>query len=356
MKKKCTSIIDLIILIKMKKVIFLSGLVLAGLNVTTASQSHAEAWNEDKVKADYQRPDEVPFPEENMYTLEKEHLGKILFFDPRLSGSNFISCATCHNPGLGWGDGMAVGTGDGMKKLGRHTPTVLNSAFGEIFMWDGRAEDLETQALGPIGADVEMNQSLDDLEKELAAIKGYRYLFTMAFPDDKDPIKKENIAKAIATYERTIISGIAPFDKWVAGEEDAISKEAQLGFKLFNTKAKCSTCHSGWNFTDDSFHDIGLKSTDIGRGKIANIASLNHAFKTPGLRDIVQRAPYMHDGSLATLKDVVNHYNTGGIKRETLSSDMEPLNLSTKEVSALVAFMKTLTGDNEPTSIPVLPR
>ena len=322
-----------------------------------AALSVEDSWNEAEVKSEYVRPDEVPTPEDNLYTKMKDSLGKKLFFDPRLSGSNFISCATCHNPALGWEDGMAKGTGDGMKKLDRHTPTVLNTAYGDIFMWDGREETLESQALGPIGSTGEMNQPIEALLEELRAIDGYQVLFKMAFPEEDAPvINKDTLGKAIATYERTIISGEAPFDRWIAGDEKAISKEAKLGFKVFNTKAKCNACHSGWNFSDDSFHDIGLKSEDPGRGKITGLDNLQNAFKTPGLRDIVQRAPYMHDGSLSTLREVVEHYNSGAVDRKTVSADVNNLGLTEKEVTAVVAFLETLTGKNEPVIIPVLPQ
>src|SRR6266705_197959 len=203
-----------------------------------------------ELKAQYRRPTSISFPKDNPYTIEKVDLGKKLYFDTRLSAANLLSCASCHSPAYGWGDGQPKGVGHGMKQLGRRSPTIVNAAFGQIFMWDGRASSLE----------------------ELAP---------------------ESIAKAIATYERTVVSGRAPFDAWIEGDEKAISEQAKRGFTLFNTKAGCSNCHSGWNFTDDSFHDTGLPDGDIGRGNLfPSVAKMGHAFKHPGLREITRRGPH----------------------------------------------------------------
>ena len=228
-------------------------------------------------KKEYTRPAEIPFPEENPHTKAKADLGHTLFFDPRLSGNNYISCATRHNPSFAWGDGLPTGIGHCMARLGRCTPTILNLAYGELLMWDGRFESLEEQALGPMAADVEMNQNMVAIVAELQAIPEYRTLFKISFGDEG--ITVPNIAKAVATFERTVVSGIAPFDKWIAGDEKAISASAKRSFELFNNKANCVACHSGWNFTDDSFHDIRLESTDIGRGKqVSNVKPMQHAF------------------------------------------------------------------------------
>ena len=305
-------------------------------------------------KAEYVRPSTVPYPEDNPYTGEKENLGKKLFFDPRLSGSDYISCASCHNPSFSWGDGLPTGFGHGMTRLGRRTPTILNVAWAELLMWDGRFESLEEQAFGPMGADVEMNQDLETIVEELGVIPGYRTLFSVAFPGEG--LTLDNIAKAIATYERTVVSGLAPFDHWIAGDEEAISEAAKRGFDLFNGKASCVACHASWNLTDDSFHDIGLEGDDPGRGKqLPNIVMMQQAFKTPTLRNVAQRAPYMHDGSLPNLEAVIRHYDDGGIKRPSLSDEMKPLDLSKAEQMDLVAFMLTLTGDDRPVSLPRLP-
>jgi len=308
------------------------------------------------LKAAYQRPASIPFPEDNPFTEAKAKLGQMLYFDPRLSRSNMQSCASCHNPSFAWGDGLPKGVGDNMHELGRRSPTILNAAWSEALMWDGRFDSLEEQALGPIEAEVEMNMPLDELIEKLSQVEGYSPLFAEAFDGDSQ-ITSEKIAMAIATYERTVISGEAPFDRWIKGQRNAISQSAQRGFDLFNNKARCAACHSGWRFTDDSFHDIGLSDDDIGRGaELPNIVKMQHAFKTPGLRSIDQRAPFMHDGSLATLRDVVDHYDRGGIKRPSLSDDMQPLGLTEQERKDLVAFMESLTSDDQPVIYVQLPR
>jgi cytochrome c peroxidase len=317
-------------------------------------KKQADASLED-IKAQYRRPRTIPFPADNPYTPEKAMLGKRLYFDTRLSAANLLSCATCHSPGYGWGDGQPTGVGHGMNKLGRRSPTIVNAAFGQIFMWDGRAESLEEQALGPIQADVEMNLPLDQLMARLKSIAEYGPLFQAAFPNQ--PISPGILARAIATYERTVVSGRAPFDAWIEGDEKAIGDDAKRGFALFNGKANCATCHAGWNFTDDSFHDIGLPDADIGRGKILPaVIKMQHAFKTPGLREVTRRGPFMHDGSIASLDAVMDHYNKAGVSRPSRSDMMKPLGLSKQEQADLVAFMKTLTSDIDPTTVPVLPR
>jgi cytochrome c peroxidase len=338
--------------------------IFAGLSVGTAAivgqatsvaVPKSAAASIDQLRHDYKRPATIPFPADNPYTIAKVALGKTLYFDTRLSRATVQSCASCHSPSYGWGDGQPKGVGDGMKTLGRRSPTIINAAYLGIFMWDGRAVSLEDQALGPIRADVEMNMPLELLIERLKAIPGYAPMFAAAFPNEG--IKAEHVAKAIATYERTVVSAPAPFDVWVAGSDKAISEEAKRGFALFNNKAGCMRCHSGWNFTDDSFHDIGLAHDDIGRGKfLPKIVKMQHAFKTPGLREIARRGPYMHDGSVATLEAVVEHYDKGGIDRPSRSDLIKPLGLTAQEKADLVAFMLTLTGETDPINMPVLPR
>ena len=309
----------------------------------------------DAMKAEYRRPALIPFPRENPYTLEKASLGKSLYFDTRLSAASAQSCASCHSPGFGWGDGLAVGVGHGMAKLSRRSPTIVNNAWGAIFMWDGRAANLEEQALGPIQSPGEMNMPIEQLMERLISIAGYQPLFAAAFPNEG--ISPKNLAYAIATYERTAVSGRAPFDAWIEGNEKAIPEEAKRGFVVFNTKGQCSSCHEGWNFTNDGFHDIGLSGADVGRGQfLADIPKMKHAFKTPGLREIDRRGPYMHDGSIATLEQVVEHYDRGGIDRPSRSDLIKPLGLTLQEKSELVAFLKTLSSNLTPTTVPVLPR
>jgi cytochrome c peroxidase len=331
---------------------------LLNLAVPSAIADGAPAHAADVVilKAAYQRPPSIPFPDDNPFTAAKAKLGQMLYFDPRLSRSNTQSCASCHNPSFAWGDGLPRGVGDHMKELGRRSPTILNAAWSEALMWDGRFETLEEQALGPIQAGVEMNMPIELLIEKLRTIDGYPPLFAAAFDGDAQ-ITAEKIAMAIATYERTVISGEAPFDRWIKGQHDAISTSAQRGFQVFNGKGRCAVCHAGWRFSDDSFHDIGLAGDDLGRGaELAGIVKMRHAFKTPGLRNIDQRAPYMHDGSLATLAEVVEHYDRGGIRRPSLSEDMQPLNLSDQEKGDLIAFMESLTSDDNPVIYVQLPR
>jgi cytochrome c peroxidase len=309
----------------------------------------------DAMKAEYRRPALIPFPKENPYTPDKASLGKKLYFDTRISVTSAQSCASCHSPGFGWGDGLAVGVGHGMAKLGRHSPTIVNAAWGGIFMWDGRLANLEEQALGPIQSPGEMNMPLEQLMERLATIAEYKPLFAAAFPGAG--LSPKSLAAAIATYERTVVSEEAPFDLWIEGNEQAISDEAKRGFVLFNTKAQCSSCHEGWNFTNDGFQDIGLPSADVGRGQfLPQVIKMKHAFKTPGLREIARRGPYMHDGSIATLEQVVEHYDQGGVDRPSRSDLVKPLSLTPQERSELVAFLKTLTSNLDPTTVPVLPR
>lgn len=306
------------------------------------------------MKAQYKRPAAVPFPRDNPYSDAKAELGHKLFFDPRVSGPSTMSCASCHNPALSWGDGLPTAVGSAANQLARRSPTILNLAWAEALFWDGRADTLEQQAVGPMMAPGEMNQSMPRLIALLNDIPGYRTAFAAAFPGQ--PISGDTIAKAVATFERTIVSGEAPFDRWIAGEETAIDEAAKRGFVLFNTQANCSACHSGWRFTDDSFHDIGVADADLGRGQlVAGVEPLKHAFKTPGLRNIAGRAPYMHNGSIPTLAAVVRHYDGGFTKRPSLSADIYRLDLTNRDVENLVAFMKTLSSADAKMTVPVLP-
>ena len=305
--------------------------------------------------SDYQRPAKVPASKANPTTPEKVALGQMLFFDPRLSGSGVISCATCHNPALGWSDGLPKGLGHMGGRLGRRTPTILNVAYGEPYFWDGRAATLEDQAKGPLTSAKEMNMPADAAISRIESIPGYVAAFNRAFPG-RD-ISLDTFAAAVASYERTVISSSAPFDKWVEGDEQAVSAAAKRGFVLFDGKANCAVCHSGWRMSDDGFHDIGLPGTDQGRAAVApGIVQLEHAFKTPTLRNINQRAPYMHDGSMPTLAAVIDHYDHGFEHRDSLDTQIHPLGLTGDEKSDLLAFLDTLTSVDAPTVVPVLPQ
>ncbi len=305
--------------------------------------------------SDYQRPPTVPVSKANPSTPEKVSLGQMLFFDPRISGSGVISCATCHNPALGWSDALPKGLGHMGGRLGRHTPTIINVAYGEPYFWDGRAATLEDQAKGPLTSAAEMNMPAEAAVKRIQSIPGYVVAFERAFPGQS--ISLDTFAAAVASYERTVVSSSAPFDKWVAGETEAISAAAKRGFVLFNGKANCAVCHSGWRMTDDGFHDIGLLGTDRGRAAIApGIVQLEHAFKTPTLRNINLRAPYMHDGSLPTLSAVIDHYDHGFEHRDSLDGQIHTLGLTSDEKADLLAFLDTLTSVDAPTVVPVLPQ
>ncbi|REL29837.1 tryptophan tryptophylquinone biosynthesis enzyme MauG [Thalassotalea euphylliae] len=305
------------------------------------------------LKEQFKRPDTIPFPADNPYSVQKAALGKMLFFDPRLSNNRNMTCATCHNPSFGWEDATARSVGDQNTQLDRHSPSIINAAWGDRYFWDGRAASLEEQAKGPIESAVEMNLPLPEAVARLSQVPQYRTWFGRVF--GSEGITADTIAKAIATFERTIVSGEAPFDRWVNGDESAISPAAKRGFDLFVGKAKCVDCHSGWNFTDMQFHDIGLPGNDLGRGQLTGNAQENFAFKTPSLRNIGQRAPYMHDGRFENLTGVIGHYIPGGVKRPTLSTKMVPIALSAQDINDLEAFMLTLTGEDTAVSLPTLP-
>ncbi len=287
----------------------------------------------------YRRP---PATEPAASTLVR--LGEKIFFDAALAQDGVRSCAACHDPAQGWEDGRALAQGrDGMT-LSRHTPTVIDSFAQTIFRWDGTASSLADASLRPFFDPNEMALADDDeLIARMAREASYRAAFRAAFGDDE--IDRDRVGRALAAFQGTIRSGDSPFDRWVDGEEDhGMDAGALRGFALFNGKARCAKCHSGWRFTEDAFHDIGLVTEDRGRGAQIPVPFLQHAFKTPTLRDIERRAPYMHNGSLATLIEVVRHYENGFVMRESLSSDMESFKLSDAERADLVAFLRSLTS------------
>jgi cytochrome c peroxidase len=293
---------------------------------------------------DYQRPTTIPFPEDDAYSIEKAGLGHRLFFDPIFSNSRRISCATCHRPDLAWGDGRAHAHGEGPKDMDFRSPTLLDVAWMPRLGWDGKFRDLESVAFAPITGARNMNLKEPELLARLTAEPSYVGAFAEAFPDGA--ISRRNIEQALATYERTIVSGEAPFDRWARGDESAIDESAKRGFDIFNGKGRCSGCHSGWAFSDGSFHDIGTaQGADIGRGKFfPTSVKLRYAFKTPTLRDVVLRAPYMHDGSISTLEAAIYLYDRGGVERPSRSELIRPLGLSDSEKADLLAFMKALSS------------
>ncbi|MBE7203685.1 MAG: tryptophan tryptophylquinone biosynthesis enzyme MauG [Parafilimonas terrae] len=296
----------------------------------------------------YRVPDAIPFPDTNPYSAEKADLGRRLFFDPILSGDNTRACVSCHLPGLAWADGRPRAATLAGSDMDLRTPTLLNVAWQDGPLgWDGKFRDLETVARTPITAVGNMNLKLVDAVARLKADQSYRDGFASAFGDPA--ISAERLDAALATFQRLIVARRAPFDRWIAGDEAAIPEAAKRGFDLFNGKAGCAQCHSGWSFTDNSFHDIGTaKGNDIGRGRLMpKSVALRYAFKTPTLRDADRRGPYMHDGSLPDLAAVIDLYDRGGIDRPSRAREIRPLNLATEEKSELLAFLATLTGEGE---------
>ena len=279
----------------------------------------------------------VPHPKDNPPTAEKISLGKQLFFDGRLSADNKVSCASCHDPAKGYSNGDQFATGVEGQKGGRNSPTIINSAYAKLQFWDGRAQSLEDQAMGPVQNPIEMKMTAEAVVAKLNAIEGYKKQFQQVFGSD---VTSDGLAKAIAAYERTVLSGDAPYDKFKAGDKAALSEAAARGMKLFFGKANCSACHAGASFTDNSFHNIGVPGTDEGRTAINKSAGDKGAFKTPTLREIARTAPYMHDGSLKTLEEVVAHYNKGGTPHPQLDEELFPLKLTDAQVADLVAFLK----------------
>jgi cytochrome c peroxidase len=282
-------------------------------------------------------------PKDNPLTPAKVALGKQLYFDGRLSRDNKVSCASCHDPAKGYSNAARFATGVEGKVGGRSAPTIINSAYYRFQFWDGREPSLEAQALGPIQNPIEMNMTLKEVVAKLNAIEGYRKQFQAVFKSD---VTSDGIAKAVAAFERTILSGNAPYDRFKAGDKNAMSESAQRGMKLFFNKAHCSACHSGPNFTDNGFHNIGVgigkdgKAKDKGRFAVSNSAEDIGSFKTPTLREIARTAPYMHDGSEKTLEDVVDHYDKGGVKNDQLDEEIYPRKLTAQEKKDLVTFMK----------------
>lgn len=284
---------------------------------------------------------EIVYPDDEENTSEEIELGKVLFFDKRLSSNDQTSCASCHNPDLGFGDGMALGLGTMGNKLGRNTPHIYNLAWSSILFWDGRAATLEEQALGPIEAAGEMNMSLDELLPKLKKVPYYAETFKKVYPDSG--LTEETLGRAIAAFERSIIVDNTPFDRYMAGDKNAMSPAAIRGMALYQGKAACTDCHSGPNFTDDSFHNIGINNGDRGRAKILEGATMEGAFKTPGLRNVLFTAPYMHDGSLGSLEEVIRHYNNADpSKDKSLSPTLKNIDLSEAEIFDLLAFMGAL--------------
>lgn len=306
----------------------------------------------------------VPWPKDNHYSASKAELGRLLYFDKRLSADGTISCASCHKRECGFSDckEIAVGINDHLGT--RHSPTIINSAYYTHYFWDGRVDSLEEQCKGPIANTKEMAKLKDAHEahrecvNKVKSIAGYQPLFKKAFGVDQPTMNE--IAQAIATFERTILSGNSPYDRYKAGDASAMTAEEIKGMAIYK-KTGCINCHGGFNFSDDRFHNIGVgmdqKDPDPGRSAISGNPKDFGAFKTPTLRDTANAAPYMHDGSLKTLEAVVEFYDKGGVPNKNLHPLIRPLHLSQEEKAALVSFLKALSGEGwqhvqEPGSFP----
>lgn len=294
----------------------------------------------------------IKWPADNPYSKKKAELGRLLYFDKRLSSDGTISCATCHSVPRAYTDHRKLAQGILGRNGSRHTPTIINAAYQKILFWDGRAASLEEQSKGPIGNNHEMTLSTTPHEAHqqcrdrIKKIEGYRTLFKEVFDNDECTI--DEIAKAIATFERTVISGNSPYDRYKAGDKSAMTAQQIDGYKVF-IKSRCITCHGGPIFTFDQFFNIGVgmdaTNPDLGRYNITHEEKDRGSFKTPTLREVAHTYPYMHDGSLRTLEEVIDYYDKGGIPNSNLNPLIHPLNLSKKDKKDLLAFLHALNGE-----------
>ena len=272
----------------------------------------------------------MPVPASNPLTREKLLMGRMLFFDKRLSSDGTLACASCHDPNRAFSDGRAVARGFKGAEGARNAPALINRGYGRFFFWDGRSDSLEKQVLQPIFNPIELSLT----ESELVRRTG---------------MKVSDISAALASYVRTIRSGDSRFDRYAAGRRNSLNALEKAGLQLFRGKGGCSGCHIGPNFTDERFHNTGVAYRDgllLDEGRfVVSADPRNHgAFKTPTLREIARTAPYMHDGSLATLEDVVEFYSEGGRPNPNLDPEIRPRRFNSGEKLALVAFLKTLSG------------
>jgi cytochrome c peroxidase len=290
-------------------------------------------------------------PEDNPLTVEKLRLGKRLFFEKKISADGTLSCASCHIPEKGFADPDRFSAGVGGKRGTRQAPTVINRVFSAAQFWDGRSASLEEQAMGPIMNPVEMgNSNMEVVVDRLKSDPSYVAEFKAAFPSD-GAVTPGNVGKALASFERTVMSGNSPYDRFMAGDRNAMSEAAQRGMKIFTdeNKGNCVTCHASFNFTDENYNNIGVgmaaREPDMGRYKVTGLQGHEGAFKTPTLREVAHTAPYMHDGSEKTLEDVVAFYNKGGRRNKWLSPKIKPLQLTAREQEDLVEFLRALSGE-----------
>ncbi|MDN5423911.1 MAG: cytochrome-c peroxidase [Chryseobacterium sp.] len=316
---------------------------------------------------------EIQYPSDNPYSEDKALLGKILFFDPRLSKSEQIACASCHDPELGWCDSRTFSFGHDRQLGTRNAMSILNVAYARSLFWDGRAASLEEQSEMPIRDEKEMNGHIDLAAGKIAKIKGYELLFEKAFGDKA--VSKDRISKAIAAFERTVKSGTSRFDQFIDGKAEVYTDDELMGLHLFRTKAQCMNCHSSGYFSNNQFENIGTsllgsKEEDLGRYLVTKKPEDAGKFRVPGLREVTRTGPWMHNGSMATLTEVIQFYSRGNPehsqKRETvhqgvtLSSEksgfVRLLDLTDIEIAQLEAFLRTLSTKPERVSPPALPQ
>jgi cytochrome c peroxidase len=324
--------------------------LLGGLTLGPAPSVEAQATGAQGVwRSIFKRAARPPAPADNPLTDAKIALGATLFVDARLSGNGQRSCATCHRPDRAFTDGRPRAEGISGTALKRNTPALYNLAWGKQFFWDGRVSSLEEQVGLPIVAADEMGGHWPTILARLGEDADLVADFRDAFGEE-EPLSQRNVTSALASYVRSLVSPATRFDAWIEGDPQALSAAELRGFRLFTGKGACMLCHAGWRFTDDKFHDIGLRSTDGGRGLVPGGTPGLMAFKTPSLRELTRTAPYMHDGSLATLSAVVDHYAGGFVRRSSLAPSLRrDLRLSAREKSDLVAFLQALSsGEKKP--------
>jgi cytochrome c peroxidase len=264
----------------------------------------------------------MPVPESNPLTRDKVALGRRLFFDKRLSRDGTLACASCHDPRRAFSDGRSVARGINGAQGTRNAPALINRGYGSSFFWDGRAKSLERQALEPILNPIELALTESELER-------------------RTKLKASEVTAALASFVRTIRSGDSRFDRYTAGQLNALNHQEKAGLAVFRGKGNCSACHPGPNFTDEQFHNTGVAWRD---GALVDAGAGKGKFKTPTLREVARTAPYMHDGSLLTLEDVIEFYSQGGRPNPNLDAEIRPRNFSAAEKQALLAFLRALTG------------
>ena len=288
----------------------------------------------------------MPISEGNPLTAEKVALGRRLFSDPILSADESLACSSCHDPDRAFTDDRSKAVGVFGRVGPRRVPKLVNRGYGRSFFWDGRIPSLEQQVLEPVVNELEMDLSLAEAETRLRADASYAAEFMAVFGQVPD---REALAKALASYVRTILSGDSRYDRYVAGEADALNERERLGLEVFRAKGNCVTCHLGPNLTDERFHNTGVgykdgQFVDDGRFAVTGRPGDRGAFKTPTLRDVALTSPYMHDGSLETLARVIEDYDRGGTPNPYLDPEIRELNLSDGEKDALEAFLRALNG------------